>query len=163
MNDWDQRGTWTDVCALLRPCLPSRIPSDDTVVLKQREWDGGTLRDHTKRREEPQSASLYCAGMPLWRRFLKEEAHLFFLRGRYRHHKYAALTNLLNAKNPHGGFYSIQLGVYCFTHYELFHVHYALACIWLVDAVYCWMTLHCTEVSYSFWVTRRLIQAALVI
>ena len=40
MNDWDQRGTWTDVCALLRACLPSRIPSDDTVVLKQRERDG---------------------------------------------------------------------------------------------------------------------------
>ena len=38
MNDWDQRGTWTDVCAPLRPS--SRIPTDDTAVLKQRERDG---------------------------------------------------------------------------------------------------------------------------
>ncbi len=113
MNDWDQRGTWTDVCAPLRPCRPSRIPSDDTGVLKQRERDRDWQRDDTKCQEEPQSPSLYSAGTSLWRRFLREEARLLhffsFLEvierffPFHRHHKYTALSeNGATAKQSKG-------------------------------------------------------------
>lgn len=80
MNDWDQRATWTNVCALLSSCMPSGVPNDGTVVLNRRERDGDGQRDDTKCQEDPQSSSLRSADMSVWCRVLKEEAHLVHFR-----------------------------------------------------------------------------------